>query len=724
MTDLVAQTPSGRVATRPPVAPPEDRQPSRHRHLWVLGAFLFYLAFTCFLTWPVITGVGHIFYAQNPPGDPVGAMASYRELVDHHYNPFLPGSVSQFAAPEGQAISWSLNLAAFPGILVQLALTYVFGPIAAYGLYGFMGYILTGMLMFLFVRRLTANPWVALICGWAFAFYPFAVLNGQGHLDYIQGWVLVLAVWRLVELQWLPTRRNAVLAGAAVALAMWWTPYFILLAGATYVAALLGSVVISLRDPAGRAVLRCHWITGAIVAVFLAFLGALATLPSTSSSGVRTNTVAEFFAYSARPLEYLLPDSHSPLLGSVTGPYLASHLHGSDPVEATLYLGVTVLVLALIACIALARRKLPRPAAWAAILLLAIGLVALISSAPPEGTILGVRIPFPSHFVMRITTTWRAYSRFGIIVMLAVTSLAGIGLAAVARWSTPVWRIVVLVAAAILIPLDLWARLPAHTPAISRTDTYSIPNVYKVLARQPRGLTAEYPLVPYGYNFYQDVFYQNVHGMPMINGYLAGTLQERRAVSLANLSDPHTGPRLAALGVRYVIREAGASPYGLPSAGTPRKGFRLIYRDSFARLYAVTARPSGPALPTPDAGFAGDEVAPGGTVANWLEAPSGTIEFAGGCKTCTGTLGMTLWSFARPRTVTISEDGKPLLVRRVFTHVRVSVPISVRSGGTVTIAATPGPQSIQKTIGGSDTRAVSVQVSDVTFVPPPGHGRS
>ena len=185
--------------------------------------------------------------------------------------------------------------------------------------------------------------------------------------------------------------------------------------------------------------------------------------------------------------------------------------------------------------------------------------------------------------------------------------------------------------------------------AISRTDTYSIPNVYKVLARQPRGLTAEYPLVPYGYNFYQDVFYQNVHGMPMINGYLAGTLQERRAVSLANLSDPHTGPRLAALGVRYVIREAGASPYGLPSAGTPRKGFRLIYRDSFARLYAVTARPSGPALPTPDAGFAGDEVAPGGTVANWLEAPSGTIEFAGGCKTCTGTLGMTLWSFAPGR---------------------------------------------------------------------------
>ena len=74
--------------------------------------------------------------------------------------------------------------------------------------------------------------------------------------------------------------------------------------------------------------------------------------------------------------------------------------------------------------------------------------------------------------------------------------------------------------------------------------------------------------------------------------------------------------------------------------------------------------------------------------------------------------------------MTISEDGKPLLVRRVFTHVRVSVPISVRSGGTVTIAATPGPQSIQKTIGGSDTRAVSVQVSDVTFVPPPGHGRS
>lgn len=697
--------------TDPPPAPPRNRR----RHLWTLGAFVFYFAFACYLTWPVILHLGGTFYAQNPPGDPIGGMATFRELVDHHLDPFLPGTISQFAGPEGLPITWTLNLGAVPSVLSQYVLTGVFGQVAAYDLYLLVAYALTGTVMFAFVRRLTDNTWVALICGWAFAFYPFAVLNGQGHVDYVQGWVLVLAVWRMIELHWLPNRRNAILAGLAIALAMWWTPYFILLTGVAYAAYLVAVVLIALRDRgAWRTVLRYQAITAGIVVVFLAFLGVLARKASNGSQ-VRTNSLAEFNAYSARPLEYLIPDGHSPVFGSDTSTYLTTHLHGSNPVEATLYLGVTIILLAVVALIACALRRLPGSLRRAVFILAVIALAAIISSAPPDGTVLGVTIPFPSHFIMKITSTWRAYSRFVVIVMLAFTTLAGVGLAFLVRRVRAPWTIVIMLAATVLIPLDLWARLPGNTAASSRTVTYSVPAVYKVLARQPKGLTAEYPLVPFGYNFYVDIFYQNVHGMPMLNGYAAGTLQEHRALSLANLAAPSTAPRLAALGVRYVILESGPTPYNLPSAGIPRRGFRLIYHSRFANLYVVTARPAAPALAAAGNGFGDDEPTSTGGLANWLEAPSGTIGLAGQCNACTGVLRMTLAPFTRARTVTISAGGKTLLVRRITRPTPVALPLAFRSKLTLTIAATPGPQSIQKTIGGPDTRSVSVYVSGLSF---------
>jgi hypothetical protein len=683
---------------------------SRHRRLLqVVLALGLYFGFACYLTWPAITDLGRIYYGGR--GDPVGAMASYRELVDHHHNPFLPGTISQLAAPEGQPIPWARDLAAMPSVLTQFLLTAAFGQIAAYGLYGLLGYTLSGVMMFLFVRRLTENLWVALLCGWAFAFYPFAVINGTGHDDYIHGWVLVLAVWRLVELQWLPTRRNAVLAGFAVALGMWWTPYFILFGGVAYAATLIPSLALAWRDHRLRVALPFQATTAAIVVVFLGLLASLSLGQSGNSLGVRTNSLAEFNTYSARPLEYMLPDVNSPLFGSDTSGYLTSHLHGSNFSEAMLYLGVTIILLALAACIAVLRRKLPPRVSRAAIVLAAVALAGLITSAPPEGTIFGVVIPFPSHFIMKLTTTWRAYSRFVIVVMLGFTALAGIGLHALTRGHRLPWRVAVMLFASVLVPLDLWSR-------VRYTNTYDAPAVYKVLAREPRGLTAEYPLTPSGYNLYLDVFFQNVHGMPMINGYLQGSPQERRAVALANLANPSTGPRLAALGVRYVILDAAPPLHGLPPPGTPGRGFRLIFRDVYASLYAVTARPAGPGLPADGDGFDDDETGPGGTVFNWLGQPRGTIEFAGVCPACKGILGMTVAPFARPRVVTISAGSRVLLVRRITVPTRLEIPVRFGATPDVTISATPRPQSIAKTAGGSDTRSVSIQVSDLTFTWP------
>lgn len=680
------------------------------RPLELVLAVALYFGFACYMTWPLITDLSHIFYGG--AGDPYGTMAFYRELVVHHHNPFLPGIISQFSAPEGQLIPWTRDLASMPGVFSQYLLTAAFGQVAANGLYILLGYTLTGVVTYLFVRRLTGNTWSALITGWALAFYPFAIINGQGHADYIQSWVLVLGVWRMVELMWHPSRRNGLLAGLAVAFGMWWSPYFILFGGVAYLAAAVGSLAMAWRAGHLRATLGPQIIAAVIVVVFLGFLGLLTTGPSGNSLGVRANGVQEFNTYSARPLEYVIPDSQSPLFGNYTAHYLTTHIHGSNPAEATLYVGITIILLTLVAFIAFVRGKLTSRLGSAVLILLLIAVAALITSGPPAAKVFGILIPFPSHFIAQITSTWRVYSRFVVIVMLALSVLAGIGLYVLTQGRSRWRRVAILLLAGVLVPLDLWGRIGG------RTNTIRVPGVYKALAHQPLGLAAEYPLTPSGFNTYNELFFQDVHGKPIINGYLEGTAEERRALSLADLADPKTGPRLAALGVRYVLLQSMAPSYGLPSPGKPGRSYRLLFQEPYGSLYLVTARPSGPALAAVGEAYGATESTPAGSF-NWLELPSGTIELAGACTRCRGVLTMTMSSFAQPRTVTISAaDGRVLARRRVVGSTAMTVPLEFSKHTTVRLTATPGPQSISKTIGSPDPRFVSVRVGNLDFAFP------
>jgi hypothetical protein len=678
---------------------------TRRAHIELALAIAFYLAFACYLTWPLITGLAHSIYGT--PGDPYGTMAFYRELVTHHQNLFLPGTNTQFAAPEGLAIPWPRDLASAPEGLSLYLLTALFGAIPAYGVYTLAGYTLTGVATFLLARKLTGNTWAALIAGWAFAFYPFAAISGQGHLDFVHGWVLVLAIWRIVELMWNPTRRNGLLAGLAVAFSMWWSPYFILFVGVMYVASTAAGLLVAWRNHTLRATLTSQSIAALVILVFAAFLAVLSTMSATEGIGARTHDAQELRFYAARALEYVVPDAQSPLFGGATRHYIGILMHGGSAIENTLYVGGTVLLLALIALAAFIWRKL-KPTLGGVVLALAfIVAAAVITSLPPEARILGVAIPFPSHFIAQITSTWRVYSRFVMVVMLALVLLAAVGLDALTRGRALWVKIGVMSLATIAIPLDLWTPQGGHVTKIST------PGIYKTLARQPMGLVAEYPLAPASYNTSSDIFFQSAYNKPIINGYSENSFQEQRALSLAVLADPSTAPRLATLGVRYVVVDAAPPTWGWPEAGTPGAGFRLLSHEPYADLYLVTARPKNPALAAAGEGFGQAQLTATGVV-TWLEQSSGTIGLAGTCTSCNGILSLTLASFAQPRHVTIFDSRGHILGQGPVTgstHVRLPLRFS---GGhtTLRLTATPGPQRANET---PNSPSVSVQVSNLEF---------
>jgi hypothetical protein len=667
-----------------------------------LAAALAYLGCAIYLTWPLVTDLDSTLYGA--AGDLTGAIATFREYVHGHF-PFLPGTLSDFNAPGGLPIRWTLNVSTLSSTAVLYGLSGAFGTVAGFGLFTLLGFIGSGLAMFLLVRRLLGHPGVAFVAGYAYAFYPFVVVKAQGHLAFVHGWVLVLVAWRLVELLEKPTIRNGAWTGAALVLAFTWSPYHILFA--TVIA--LGFAPVALALARRRNMLRPTFTALTVAAVIgLAWLGGMGLLNRAApASEVRTHTVAEAVAYSARWKEYVIPASEHPLLGGPAGRYRASHLHGSNFSENTLYVGFTILALALVGFASAVRR--PGRLREAALIGLAVSVVGFAFSAPPRVDALGFNIPTPTQYLFDLTTTWRAFSRLVEVVMLGLVLLAAIGMLAIVRRKPPLLQAGLLTLMLVLIAGDLWTAEPGKG-----TNKIGIPATYQRLAKLPNGIAAEYPLLPADQSQYGDVFYQGWHHKPIINGYYAGSPEENRDLALGKLSDPATARGLAALGVRYVLARQDIAAAKLPDPGRPGRGFRFITKDPYIALYEV-ALPGPQGLVSPMEGFAAPEGSPRGPF-QWLLQADGTIEVRGSCSPCTGVVRIRVATFARPRLITVLAPGGDVLARaRVTGEKTLRFPVRFHRKLTLRLEADPGPQSIARTTGAPDPRSVSLSVAGASI---------
>jgi hypothetical protein len=426
------------------------------------------------------------------------------------------------------------------------------------------------------------------------------------------------------------------------------------------------------------------------------------------ASEIRTLPKIELITYSARPYEYVLPP-YGPLARLTNSPqYLTDHIHGSNPSESTLYVGVSIIALALVALVALVRGRLLRTQARAAIAMLAIVVVGVAFSAPPTWDAWGLNLPMPNDLIFHVTSAWRVYSRLVVVVMIGLSVLASIGVNVIVRGRARQWQALMLAAIGLVVVVDLAPQTSIFTPI-------HMPGIYRTLAEQPPGIVAQYPLLPAEYSTYNDLWFRALGGHPTLNGYPSGSTQETRDVALANLSDPRTRAGLKALGVRYVLVTAVPSaPF--PPPGHPGRGYRLIGRDAYATLYRIAATGQA-ALASPGLGFDASEATPSGSL-NWLLAPTGTIKVQGTCRPCRGAVTFTVHSLGPSRLVTISLPGRGVVFRRrVSGPVDVFVPVEFSGAQSLTIAATPGPRAVRSTLPDSqDPRSVSVAISNLAFV--------
>jgi hypothetical protein len=390
--------------------------------------------------------------------------------------------------------------------VLGLPLTVLFGETASYNLAILLSFVLSGLGTCLLVEQITGSLLAGVISGTAFAFCPYRIVHLPGHLPLMGTQWLPFTLYWLERLRGEPKARYALGAGICFALFSLSSWYY----------AAFGIIVLGLYVPLRFRPWK-RWAscgkTWRNLAIFFFVTTALLVpfvLPYLRSyqDGALRHAVAATDYWSADPTDFVVPNLQHPLWGAWLRERMPFQARAG--VEKTLYLG---LVTTGLACIGIAsQRKSQIWWPWLSVCLVSI-LLALGPTLHWRGESLG--IPMPAWLLHRFVPPYssiRAWSRFGMVAILALSVLSGLG----ARWildriGRRDRRLAVAQILVLLVLVDFAALPPGTTRTVGRA-------VDDWLAEQPDEFTIiEFPLER-STNGAQ-MFYTIVHRKRIAHGY-------------------------------------------------------------------------------------------------------------------------------------------------------------------------------------------------------------
>lgn len=484
-------------------------------------------------------------------------------------------------APSALALSEPLIV---PGILAIPIRALGASPLLAYNLLLLIGFVLTGLAMYVTVAAWTGDRLAGVVAGAILAFNTHT-LSRLPHLQALHAQWLPLAFLALERLLSGGRTRDAAWLALFVTLLALTSGYLALLAVVGLTAAFLVRADRWARRDGTAIVLRLL-LAGAITAA-VAWL-VLAPYRSAYASASRVRSLEEVERYSADWSSYLST------VGRLHFAAWSHRFYGRT--AETLFPGVVPLALAAAALIPLRRLATDGPAR----MLLATGLVGVVLSLGPATPLYEwLYAWFPPM------QGARAAARFGLLALFAVAGLAGVAVARFNRSRHGVgqgagWRprlgpsgLATVVLA--LVTLETLAAPMSYVPFEGFSP------VYRAIARDPApGAVVEFPLYPpelihlnAGY-----VLASTEHWRPLVNGY-SGSVPEtytRLAAQLADFPSAATLPLLADLGVTHVVvhldRYDEADRDRILRALAQRPELRLVVEDeSGTRLYRLGPSP-------------------------------------------------------------------------------------------------------------------------------------
>ena len=387
--------------------------------------------------------------------------------------------------------------------------------------------VLSGAAMYWLARYLTGSRGAGLLAGIVFAFAPYRV----EHIMHMElQWTVWMPLAFLALHRTLDTGRlkYGVATGACIALQMLSSIYYGIFL-ATLIA--LASLLLLPRDRQAPFLRAAGALAaGAILAAAISAAYAVPYLRAHAKVGDRP--IQDVASLSATPANYLVATPGNWLYGRLTG--------ARGRAERRLFPGVTAVLLAIAAL-------LLRPPSRRAIAYLLLLIAAFETSLGVGG--------YAYTFLYEHVSVYRglrAAARFGIFVVMFLGVLAAFGYTAIVAGRTRRVRLGVagVLAAVMLLEYRASVGLIAYSA--------SAPPVYRVLARQPRGVVAEFPAPTVDRLPGRDpewAFMSTFHWFPLVNGYSGNYPPSylARLERLKGFPDETSIMQLRRDNVRYVI---------------------------------------------------------------------------------------------------------------------------------------------------------------------------
>lgn len=530
-----------------------------HRGLLIL---LLFLILTLLFTYPLFFKINSYIPGFDNTDEPYWSLwyswwsgYSFNNNLNFTFSPLL-------AAPFGLDLGRQM----YPvWDFISRLLVIEFGPISAYNFQIIFSLVFSAFFMYLLVYSLTDSRMAGILSGIIYSFSPYHMVRLWQHLNLIQIEWLALLVLMLCKLREKNSLRNSIFVGLSFSVIALFSLYYVYLA-LIIIASFIAFTVIFDKErrlkifkPISVSALISFLL---LIPIFLPVFNYLGSIQAGGEWGY-ARPFENLFSQAAKPLSYLLPVVDHPFFGKFTENFVGTQLYGLSLTEHALYLGWIALILAFFAfkrwrsCKKKKQGQSPfgdspclAPEAGFYIgFFIFLAIIAWFFSQPPWWQIGPLKIFMPSFFMYKLLPMFRAYCRFGIVVMLAVAVLAGFGLKFILdRFKSRKSKVAVTAFFCSLVLFEFWNWPPYKVIDVSR-----VPAVYYWLKAQAQDFTiAEYPLDAVAPDqMYR--FYQITHEKKIINDTVPGTAANNLAKTLTQLSEPRTAGILKWMQVKYVI---------------------------------------------------------------------------------------------------------------------------------------------------------------------------
>jgi hypothetical protein len=533
---------------------------SRYTIAWVL---LYFTAMTVVMTWPLVTRLQNEMVGQVGDNIYFVWMIGWfkKALFDLHVNPF---NVWFLNYPQG----WSLAYTEITPAMLFLALPFslVGGPTLGYNMALLLTFVLSGLGMYLWVKRLTGRVDAALIAGTIFGFIPYRFAHFLiGHLNLSGTMWFPFYFWGLYDLletrrwSWKPVLLSAVSLGF-IALSSQYYVYMALILSVVFVLGYLFFIDRYLWKD-----LQFWRRTGTMALVSLPFI-ALAVAPYAmlaGQGGLPDRNLGIVRMYSASPTDFILPSTDQFLWGA----WIGTHFNREMWVEGTLYIGIVAIALGLLAWI---KRKqsghtnLLRLMMWGGIaaFILALGIDLHWNGEPLEITLpafLAERLHrtelpllLPGYVLFRYFPFFaklRSLMRFGVFVLVFSSCAAGIGAAWLLGKTRARWQPYLALGLLVLVFIDFY---PGPYAEFTRVEPRPVDSW---LASQPgQGAVIQFPFAME--EDQEQTYYTLVHNKPYVGGFFNAfppAQYSRIRPLMANFPDKQSISLLPELNVEYIL---------------------------------------------------------------------------------------------------------------------------------------------------------------------------